>query len=73
MKMRMKTRMFVLSVVLLPNRRYAHVLQRLVIEEAPPQKVAEEMGTTIDNLYNIKKRALTQLTQLLTQAGIKKR
>ena len=57
----------------MPNRRYAHVLQRLVIEEAPPQKVAEEMGITIDNLYNIKKRALTQLTQLLTQAGIKKR
>lgn len=57
----------------MPNRRYAYVLQRLVIEEAPPQEVAAEMEITIDNLYNIKKRALTQLTQLLTQAGIKKR
>lgn len=57
----------------MPNRRYAHVLQRLVIEEASPQEVAKEMNVTIDNLYNIKKRALTQLTQLLTQAGIKKR
>ena len=28
---------------------------------------------SLDNLYNIKKGALTQLTQLLTQAGIKKR
>lgn len=55
----------------MPNRRYAHVLRRLVIDEAPPQEVAIEMDITIDNLYNIKKRALTQLTQLLTQARIK--
>lgn len=51
----------------MPNRRYAFVLQRLVIDEANPKTVAEEMGITIDNLYNIKKRALTQLTQQLTQ------
>jgi len=57
----------------MPNRRYAQVLQRLVIDEAPPQEVAAEMGITVDNLYNIKKRALTQLTQLLTQSGIRKR
>jgi len=57
----------------MPNRRYAQVLQRLVIDEAPPQEVAEEMGITVDNLYNIKKRAITQLTQLLTQSGIRKR
>lgn len=57
----------------MPNRRYAYVLQRLVIDEVPPQEVAAEMEITIDNLYNIKKRALTQLTQLLTQAGIIKR
>ena len=57
----------------LPNRRYAYVLQRLVIDEVPPAEVAQEMGVTVDNLYNIKKRALTQLTQQLTQNGIRKR
>lgn len=57
----------------LPNRRYAYVLQRLVIDEAPPLNVAAEMGITVDNLYNIKKRAIAQLTQQLTKYGIRKR
>lgn len=55
------------------NRRYAYVLQRLVIDEAPPLDVANEMGVTIDNLYNIKKRAIAQLTQELTKYGIRRR
>lgn len=57
----------------MPNRRYAYVLQRLVIDEAPPLDVAVEMGVTVDNLYNIKKRAIAQLTQELTKFGIRKR
>lgn len=57
----------------MPNRRYAHVLQRLVIDEASPLTVAAEMGVTVDNLYNIKKRAIAQLTQELTKLGIRKR
>lgn len=57
----------------MPNRRYAYVLQRLVIDEAPPLDVAAEMGVTVDNLYNIKKRAIAQLTQELTKLGIRKR
>lgn len=57
----------------MPNRRYAYVLQRLVIDEAPPLDVANEMGVTIDNLYNIKKRAIAQLTQELTKYGIRRR
>lgn len=57
----------------MPNRRYAYVLQRLVIDEAPPLTVAAEMGVTVDNLYNIKKRAIAQLTQELTKLGIRKR
>lgn len=55
------------------NRRYAYVLQRLVIDEASPQDVAAEMGVTVDNLYNIKKRAIAQLTIELTKFGIRKR
>ena len=46
------------------NRRYAEVLQRLVIEDADPEVVAEEMGVNIDNLYNIKKRAIAALMRL---------
>lgn len=57
----------------MPNRRYAYVLQRLVIDEAPPPDVAAEMGVTVDNLYNIKKRAIAQLTQELTKFGIRRR
>ncbi len=57
----------------MPNRRYAYALQRLVIDEAPPELVAKEMSVTVDNLYNIKKRALAQLTQQLTKFGIRKR
>jgi RNA polymerase sigma factor (sigma-70 family) len=47
------------------NRRYAEVLQRLVIEDADPEVVAEEMGVNIDNLYNIKKRAIAALMRIV--------
>lgn len=45
------------------NKRYAFVLQRLVVEEVPTEDLADEMGITTDNLYNIKGRAIRQLTQ----------
>lgn len=48
----------------LPNRRYAYVIQRLVIEDAKPQEVANELGVTVDNLYNIKKRAIAAITTI---------
>ncbi|MGM9828125.1 MAG: sigma-70 family RNA polymerase sigma factor [Muribaculaceae bacterium] len=46
------------------NRRYATVIRRLVLEEIPPQQVAIEMNITVDNLYNIKRRALASLTKV---------
>lgn len=48
----------------MPNQRYSYVIRRLVLDEAEPQAVAKELGTNADNLYNIKKRALTALTQI---------
>lgn len=48
------------------NRRYAYVIQRLVIDDCEPKTVAEELKVTVDNLYNIKKRAITALTLLIT-------
>ncbi|MBO4607783.1 MAG: sigma-70 family RNA polymerase sigma factor [Prevotella sp.] len=49
---------------LMPNQRYAHVIQRLVIEDMEPERLAEEMDITVENLYNIKRRAMAQLTQV---------
>ena len=49
---------------LIGNQRNAHVIKRLILEGASPQETAAEMAITVDNLYNIKKRAITALTQV---------
>ena len=49
---------------LMTNRRYVYVIRRLLLHGADPKDVAEEIGTNIDNLYNIKKRAMTALTEI---------
>ena len=48
----------------MPNKRYVYVIRRLVLQEAEPKTVAQELGTNVDNLYNIKKRAMTALTEV---------
>ena len=48
----------------MPNRRYVYVIRRLVLQEAEPKDVAQELGTNVDNLYNIKKRAIAALTEI---------
>ena len=47
----------------MPNRRYVYVIRRLVLQEADPMVVAQELETNVDNLYNIKKRAIAALTE----------
>jgi hypothetical protein len=49
----------------MPNRRYVYVLRRLVLQETEPKEVAQELGTNVDNLYNIKKRAIAALTDIV--------
>ncbi len=49
---------------LMDNRRYAETIRRLVIEDMEPEKYAAEIGVTVDNLYNIKKRAIAALTRI---------
>ncbi len=44
------------------NKRYVDVIRRLIIEDVEPKRLACEMGITIENLYNIKKRAMAALT-----------
>ena len=49
---------------MMPNRRYVYVIRRLVLEEAEPKVVAQELHTNINNLYNIKKRAIEAFTEI---------
>lgn len=49
---------------LMSNRRYVYVIRRLVLQEANPKVVAQELRIKVDNLYNIKKRAIASLTEI---------
>lgn len=49
---------------LMQNKRYVYVIRRLVLQEAEPKAVARELSTNVDNLYNIKKRAMAALTEV---------
>ena len=46
----------------MPNKRYVYVIRCLVIEGWEPEQLAQEMHITTANLYNIKRRAMAQLT-----------
>lgn len=48
----------------MPTERYVYVLRNLLIEDCDPDKLAQEMGVTKANLYNIKRRAMAQLTRI---------
>lgn len=50
---------------LISNKRYVYVIKRLVLQEAEPKHVAKELGVNVDNLYNIKKRAMAALTEVV--------
>lgn len=49
------------------NQRYADVLRHLILQDEEPGKYAERIGVTVDNLYNIKRRAITALTHIATK------
>ena len=49
---------------LMSNKRYVYVIKRLVLEDADPKDVAFELNTNVDNLYNIKKRAIAALVKV---------
>ncbi len=48
----------------MPTKRYVHVIRRLIIEDWEPEQLAKEMDITTANLYNIKRRAMAQLTRV---------
>jgi len=48
----------------MPTTRYAYVIKKLLIEDWEPADLAKEMNITTANLYNIKHRAMAQLTRV---------
>ena len=48
----------------MPNKRYVYVIRQLLIEEWEPDELAKDMNITTANLYNIKRRAIIQLTRV---------
>lgn len=49
----------------MPNERYRRVIEKLDLQGFPPEELAEEMNVTVDNLYNIHRRALLQLRMVM--------
>lgn len=49
---------------LMPNQRYVYIIKRLVIDGIEPGDLALELNITVANLYNIKRRAMVQLTRI---------
>ena len=49
---------------LMKNQRYALVIRLLMIEDRTPEEVARQLCVTVDNLYNIKRRAIQALTKV---------
>ena len=45
----------------MPNARYRQVIEKLDLQGWKPDELAKEMGVTVDNLYNIHRRAIVQL------------
>lgn len=47
------------------NDRYRYVLTSLFLKEISPEDLAVEMNTPVSNIYNIKKRALDQIRDVI--------
>lgn len=46
------------------NDRYRNVIRRSMLDEVEDAELAIEMGIRVENLYNIKRRAMAQLIQV---------
>lgn len=46
------------------NLRYAKVIRMLMIDDMTSDEVAKELSITVDNLYNIKRRAMAALADV---------
>ena len=48
---------------IMPNKRYVYVIRRLILEDWEYEELAKDMNITTANLYNIRLRAMVQLTR----------
>ena len=48
---------------IMPNKRYVYVIRRLILEDWEYEELAKDMNITTANLYNIRLRAMAQLTR----------
>lgn len=48
----------------MPSKRYVYVIRRLILEDWEYEDLAREMNITTANLYNIRRRAMVQLTRV---------
>lgn len=46
------------------NKRYAYVIQQLILNDMEPDELAAAMNITTANLYNIKRRAMAEFTEV---------
>lgn len=46
------------------NQRYAKVIRMLMIDDMVPNEAAKELSVTVDNIYNIKRRAMAALADV---------
>ena len=49
---------------LMENKRYADAIRNMVLNDMEPEQYALQIGVSVDNLYNIKKRAMTALSRI---------
>ena len=54
-------------LTMMPNQRYAEVIRLLLIEGYTTQDVADMFGVRVENVYNLKHRAITQFIELYGQ------
>ena len=53
----------------MPNARYKKVIIELELNLSKPEIVAKSMNITVDNLYNIRRRARLQLKTIMLKGG----
>lgn len=51
-------------LAMMDNRRYADVIRHLILQDEEPERYAESIGVTVDNLYNIKRRAIAAISRI---------
>lgn len=57
------------AILMMRNERYRMVITELDLKDRKPEELAIQMEVTVDNLYNIHKRAYVQLGMIIKRNG----